>query len=680
MGYLVYLLLLICGFPLIHFTHGWTYHHSPNIMSYNGAQKYCKEKYTDMVAIQNQEENKYLNENLPFNAAYYWIGIRKHNGNWTWVGTKKVLTKEAENWAQNEPNNKNENENEDCVEMYVKRQFDTGKWNDEPCSKKKVALCYKASCHSSSCNNHGECMETIKNYTCSCSDGFYGKDCEHVVTCPKISRMDNGSVVCSHVNGDFTYQSSCNFTCSDGHLLVGSENLQCNGEGEWGSQIPHCKAIQCKQPELPDNGEMNCSSDGEILLENSTCTFSCKEGFTMVGASSVQCTTPGQWSEELPKCEAVQCDLPAAPDNGAMDCSSNRELLPYNTTCNIICNEGYTLVGDPSVRCMSHDKWSAEPPTCEAIQCDHPAVPDNGAMDCSSNTEMLPYNATCNIICNEGYTLVGDPSIRCMSPDKWSAEPPKCEAIQCDHPAVPDNGAMDCSSNTEMLPYNATCNIICNEGYTLVGDPSINCMSPNEWSAEIPTCEAIQCERPEQPENGSMSCFYSEGVSLYNSICNFSCDKGFALVGSPSIQCATTGQWTENPPKCEAVQCNALIAPSMGKVNCSDIDVRYGTICKFTCEYDLLLNGTDTLECDSNGRWNTEVPTCEAVNVAPETATYITVGIVSSGASVLSTASLIIWLLKRMRKTAKKFTPANSCQNLEATGVYQNMEDSWENV
>lgn len=93
-----------------------------------------------MVAIQNKDEINHLNDFLPFNPSYYWIGIRKMNGTWTWVGTNKELTEEAENWASGEPNGKGNNE--DCVEIYIKRGKDDGKWNDEKCEKKKVALCY----------------------------------------------------------------------------------------------------------------------------------------------------------------------------------------------------------------------------------------------------------------------------------------------------------------------------------------------------------------------------------------------------------------------------------------------------------------------------------------------------------------------------------------------------------
>ncbi|XP_065423813.1 L-selectin-like [Chrysemys picta bellii] len=112
--------------------------------------------------------------------AYYWIGLRKINNVWTWVGTNKALTKEAENWANKEPNNKGRNL--DCVEIYIKRDRDAGRWNDENCQKKKRALCYQASCQRSSCSQRGECVETIGNYTCDCYPGLYGPECEHEIT------------------------------------------------------------------------------------------------------------------------------------------------------------------------------------------------------------------------------------------------------------------------------------------------------------------------------------------------------------------------------------------------------------------------------------------------------------------------------------------------------------------
>lgn len=124
----------------------WSYYYSNDTMNWAQARSWCRTYYTDMVAIQNQEEIEHLNTWLPKKKNYYWIGIRKINNVWTWVGTNKPLTSEATNWAPSEPNNgksaQNSGMQEDCVEIYIKSDKYPGKWNDERCNKPKTALCY----------------------------------------------------------------------------------------------------------------------------------------------------------------------------------------------------------------------------------------------------------------------------------------------------------------------------------------------------------------------------------------------------------------------------------------------------------------------------------------------------------------------------------------------------------
>lgn len=86
-------------------------------MTFEAARDYCQKTYTALVAIQNQEEIGI--PGTPHSAhspSYYWIGIRKINGTWTWIGTNKSLTKEATNWAPGEPNNKQTDE--DCRDLH----------------------------------------------------------------------------------------------------------------------------------------------------------------------------------------------------------------------------------------------------------------------------------------------------------------------------------------------------------------------------------------------------------------------------------------------------------------------------------------------------------------------------------------------------------------------------------
>ncbi|XP_029988955.1 L-selectin-like isoform X1 [Sphaeramia orbicularis] len=226
----------------------WTYHYSENTMNWSQARAWCQEHHTDMVAIQNQEEIAHLDSWLPRKPTYYWIGLRKIHHVWTWVGTNKTLTGVETNWAIGEPNNgisRRTSEEEDCVEMYVKRQVQAGRWNDERCGKRKTALCYTASCQNDSCF-YGNCVETINSHRCECSEGFYGEKCDQVhsptvVQCPVLTYPAQGSVTCSDPMGPSSHGSTCVFTCDEGYTLSGPGTLRCEATGNWNASEPYCE-------------------------------------------------------------------------------------------------------------------------------------------------------------------------------------------------------------------------------------------------------------------------------------------------------------------------------------------------------------------------------------------------------------------------------------------------------
>uniref|UniRef100_A0A3Q3FWI2 E-selectin n=1 Tax=Labrus bergylta TaxID=56723 RepID=A0A3Q3FWI2_9LABR len=286
----------------------WSYVYSNSTMNWQKARTWCQTNYTDMVAIQNQEEIEYLKLWLPKKPTYYWIGIRKVNDVWTWVGTNKALTEEATNWAKGEPNNgkngKGSWSNEDCVEMYIKRDQQPGKWNDERCSKSKTALCYTAACKNDSCL-HGDCVETINSHKCVCHEGFYGEKCEHVVQCQKLSPPSRGSMQCSSL-GSSSYNSTCVFSCVEGYVIAGSSSntLQCEGSGNWNDSQPYCVAVQCPDLKELENGVVNCGDNADLpFSQGSTCSFRCSSGYRLVGSSRATCTSAAEWSEKMPHCE-----------------------------------------------------------------------------------------------------------------------------------------------------------------------------------------------------------------------------------------------------------------------------------------------------------------------------------------------------------------------------------------
>ncbi|XP_073788774.1 E-selectin isoform X2 [Danio rerio] len=467
---------------------GWSYHYSDSTMTWQNARNWCRQHYTDLVAIQNKNEIAHLNGILPRRNGYYWIGIRKINNQWTWVGTNKTLTAEAENWAEKEPNNKGNNQ--DCVEIYIQREKDEGKWNDESCSKSKTALCYTASCASDSCvSGHGECVETINSHTCSCFEGFYGKVCENVVKCEpnEVNALDHSSKQCSHPHGNFAYDSQCEYSCEEGYELKGSSTTRCNFTAEWTSKPPSCELVQCPELAKPLEGDMYCNHPMGQFSYLSSCTFVCDEGYNLRDSSSstLICGATGHWNDSQPTCEIVKCkeeDI-TPPAHAKVHCTN--EDIPYESQCEYSCEEGYELKGSSTTTCTSTTEWSSEPTICELIQC--PALDNlvNGDLSCNSS---FSYGSKCSFSCAEGFILQGASEISCTNTAEWSQKPPHCEAVVCPQLSDPANGYTNCSSDEPF--FGTICNFICFDGHQLDSNETVMCSHDGRWSGEVAVCQA----------------------------------------------------------------------------------------------------------------------------------------------------------------------------------------------
>uniref|UniRef100_A0A3B1IYC1 Selectin E n=1 Tax=Astyanax mexicanus TaxID=7994 RepID=A0A3B1IYC1_ASTMX len=519
-----------------------SYNYSNTKMNWDEARTFCKKNYTDMVAIQNHGEINHLNSILPRVSGYYWIGIRKINNSWTWVGTNKKLTAEAENWAKHEPNNGRNNE--DCVEIYIKREKDEGKWNDESCKKKKTALCYT-----------GILLCELLNkpdlmYT------FYLS----AVLCPALEDPANGRMTCSGERS--SYGSICSFSCNEGFQLKGTPEVSCTESAEWSQEMPYCEAVQCSEISEPLHATMQCNHPLGIFSYQSTCEFSCQEGYTLTSSSSskLMCEATGQWNDSKPICEAILCPGLEDPANGRMTCSGERSS--YGSICSFSCNEGFQLKGTPEVSCTESAEWSQEMPYCEAVQCSEISEPLHATMQCNNPLGIFSYQSTCEFSCQEGYTLTSSSSskLMCEATGQWNDSKPICEAILCPGLEDPANGRMTCSG--ERSSYGSICSFSCNEGFQLKGTPEVSCTESAEWSQEMPYCEAVQCSEISEPLHATMQCNNPLGIFSYQSTCEFSCQEGYTLTSSSSskLMCEATGQWNDSKPICEASPAHSFLS------------------------------------------------------------------------------------------------------------------------
>ena len=108
-----------------------------------------------------------------------------------------------------------------------------------------------------------------------------------------------------------------------------------------------------------------------------TATYTCDDGYELVGVQVLNCQSNGMWDNSPPICRRELQILQSArhhflsiltalcPNlgnlaNGEVSLSGNSE----GDRATYACNEGYELVGTPVINCEDGGTWDDPPPTC----------------------------------------------------------------------------------------------------------------------------------------------------------------------------------------------------------------------------------------------------------------------------------------------------------------------------
>lgn len=109
------------------------YYHVDKILTWHDAQQYCREHYTDLAFISNQEEAE-LVFNIKETAKVMWIGLYRDNNDpigWKWSGGEDS---EFRLWGKKEPN---KGKSETCANVL------DNVWIDTSCNNEHTFLCYE---------------------------------------------------------------------------------------------------------------------------------------------------------------------------------------------------------------------------------------------------------------------------------------------------------------------------------------------------------------------------------------------------------------------------------------------------------------------------------------------------------------------------------------------------------
>lgn len=139
----------------------------------------------------------------------------------------------------------------------------------------------------------------------------------------------------------------------------------------------------CGRPEQPPNSTMLA----ENFNVGSNVEYSCDEGHLLVGPPSRVCLPTGFYNEFPPVCKRIQCGLPADIPNGGFTLING--TVSYLSEVMYFCDEGYKISGRPHLTCDLDERWDGPPPRCQIVKCPEPPAIANGEILLSSNTTIV---------------------------------------------------------------------------------------------------------------------------------------------------------------------------------------------------------------------------------------------------------------------------------------------------
>uniref|UniRef100_H2Z7B0 Sushi domain-containing protein n=1 Tax=Ciona savignyi TaxID=51511 RepID=H2Z7B0_CIOSA len=487
------------------------------------------------------------------------------------------------------------------------------------------------------------------------SDGLWS---EQPPTCTEIKCRDPLEINHGIFNPLPSYYigSRVSYRCNPGYQLQGDETIICENNGEWSSTEPTCNEIKCSKPAEILKGSLN-STQLEYSI-STVLTYTCISGYEIDGQANLVCLSTGTWSHPEPECIEIQCNRPRIPEQGRI--SGNIIFLKYDVGSSVtfLCRSGYEIDGESTITCGNSGAWSADEPSCIVIQCTDPVQIDNGRIvftfagtigfirgsvvsindkytyshlkyhcfsEITCRNLLSPRHGTFSLSldgsiigtvatfsCNSGYSINGAESLTCDDTGAWSGTEPSCVGITCSSLTAPSNGFISNSREEYGVDYVAV--FRCNNGYAISDSTPLTCMVTGQWSSDEPSCSAVRCLQPNIPTNGRLTdriifTHYEVGSSVA-----FECRPGYEIVGVRSITCEDSGQWSDTEPTCRVITCEDRTAPSQGTISTTSTKpFTLGNTVSYTCNNGYQLSGSNTAECQQNGRWSAPPPACRAI-------------------------------------------------------------------
>ncbi|XP_059573553.1 complement receptor type 2 [Alligator mississippiensis] len=436
-------------------------------------------------------------------------------------------------------------------------------------------------------------------------------------SCGHPEEPQNGRVI---VQSDILFGATVNYTCEEGHRLVGQPQRHCQISGKtvaWSGATPICERIPCHPPPDIEHGSLKYVYENDFFYGSSV-TYKCDRGYPLIGKESIYCTThdgqSGEWSGPAPRCGVVKCLSPPSIANGKLKGQAS-DTFVNGTSAFYYCNSGYTFVGKASIQCLASGSWSRPYPQCEMVICPNPEIKNGRKLDGRGSAYTFGHRVSFE--CNAGYVLNGSHEIQCQQDGSWDPRIPSCiQALLCP-PPPPVTNARHSAQLPEAFPSGTSVRYSCEPGYALIGKASIHCTASGTWSLPYPACSRKSCAQPEDPENGRVSII----DLLFESRVNYTCNEGYVLVGQLQRHCEVSGKrvaWSGDAPTCRHIKCPQPPDIQHGNHDGHSRDgFYYASVVTYTCSEGYPLTGEFSIHCTTKdgqtGVWSGPAPRCGEV-------------------------------------------------------------------
>jgi hypothetical protein len=312
-----------------------------------------------------------------------------------------------------------------------------------------------------------------------------------MLTCAPVSCAGSdpgvGTNATRMVNGT-NYNDTIVYSCNNGYSGAAMERMRtitCQANGTWTAAQLDCTPMSCgAPPAAPTNSTLG----GSGTTFGSTRPYTCDTGYNGT-AGSQSCTWGGSsvsWTGTLPTCTPVMCS-PTMPSNGMVSGGTT-----YNTTATYSCTSGYTLVGNMTRTCQANGTLSGSQPSCTPVSCG--AAPgETGGTALTTGIGLsggsgTTFGSSRMYNCITGWQPGTTYTQTCGAAGTWGGDAlNQCTRNMCPTLNAPMNGSVTSGGAGS---FGDSVTFSCGSGYNINGSGSLMCQANGMWNGSAPTCTA----------------------------------------------------------------------------------------------------------------------------------------------------------------------------------------------